>query len=81
MDKKSRVLSVVRDSRNIKKPKFVVSCLELYAPRKFVVEPPEHRKLDTGIKITFPEDFLKVSPLHLKKPRVNTVKRTRVENV
>ena len=81
MDKKSRVLSVVRDSRNIKKPKFVVSCLEFYAPRKFVVEPPEHRKLDTGIKITFPEDFLKVSPLHLKKPRGNSVKRTRVENV
>lgn len=59
MDKisKAAVISVVRDSRNIKKTKFVGNYLELYALKKSVVEPPEHRKLNTKIKIDFLQDF------------------------
>lgn len=56
MDKisKAAVISVVRDSRNIKKTKFVGNYLELYALKKSVVEPPE---LNTKIKIDFLQDF------------------------
>ena len=42
------------------KPTFVCSCLELHAPRKFVVEPTNHRKLNIDVKITFPVDSFKI---------------------
>ena len=51
------IVSAIRDNKNDKKPKRSTDCLVPYAPRKFIVEPAEHRQLDTGLKIDLPEDF------------------------
>ena len=56
MNRKS-IVSAIRDNKNDKKTKRSSDCLEFYAPRKFIVEPAEHRQLDTGLKIDLPEDF------------------------
>lgn len=79
MDKisKAAVISVVRDSRNIKKTKFVGNYLELYAPKKSVVEPPEHRKLNTKIKLIFYKTFLEFSHPYNKKHQEEKLKDKR----
>lgn len=58
VNKKSAVILTIRDRKNFNKSKLVGNCLELYARRKFVVEPEEHRKLNTGIKINLSEYFI-----------------------
>ena len=52
------VLKIVRDSKNIKKPRLVDECLEMFNPSKFLVEPAEHKKFDTGVKIELPKDYV-----------------------
>lgn len=52
------IVSAIREQKH-EEIKTYWEFLELYAPRKLIVEPAEHHKLDTGIKIDLSEDFTK----------------------
>ena len=51
-------ISIVRDSKNIKKLILFGECLEFYTPKNFAVEPAGHRNFNTGIRVNLSEEFV-----------------------
>lgn len=52
------MLKLSETAKISKKPRLVDECLEMFNPSKFLVEPAEHKKFDTGVKIKLPKDYV-----------------------
>ena len=68
-------ISIVRDSKNIKKLILFGECLEFYTPKKFAVEPAGHRNFNTGIKVTLSEEFVGIITVILRNIKVENCRK------